>query len=103
MSAHADATNLTLLPHPHPDPIVGTPTYASIRALHNTLNANAASHTSTLGDGKLGLLGLNLSAVAYQALSDSNVAFDIPTKPKDPTIPTSTTAHNMPNSIKSTK
>ena len=40
------------------EPIVGEPTYDTIKALHQKLNTNAASVHSHLGDGKLGLLYL---------------------------------------------
>ena len=52
------------------EPIVGQPTYDSIRALHKKLNANAASVNSHLGNGRLGLLYLTVTPAVYRTLSD---------------------------------
>ena len=52
------------------DPIVGQPTYESIKNLHKKLNANAASIHSHLGNGKLGLLYLTVTEEVYNTLSD---------------------------------
>jgi hypothetical protein len=52
------------------EPIVGQPTYDSIRALHKKVNANAASVNSHLGNGRLGLLYLTVTPAVYRTLSD---------------------------------
>ena len=52
------------------EPIVGQPTYDSIRALQKKLNANAASVVSHLGNGRLGLLYLTVTPEVYRTLSD---------------------------------
>ena len=52
------------------EPIVGQPTYDSIRALQKKLNANAASVVSHLGNGRLGLLCLTVTLEVYCTLSD---------------------------------
>ena len=66
-------------PFPILTPIVGEPNYESIAALHNQLNANAASIPSHLGNGQLGLLSLTVSAAVYGTLS--TVAFVPPVNP----------------------
>ena len=50
------------------EPIVGQPTYDSIRALHKKLNANAASVNSHLGNGRLGLLYRIVTPAVYRTL-----------------------------------
>ena len=52
------------------EPFVGQPTYDAIRALHKKLNANAASVTSHLGNGRLGFLYLTVTPAVYRTLSD---------------------------------
>ena len=52
------------------DPIVGQPTYDTIRALHKKLNANAASVNSHLGNGRRGLLYRMVIPAVYATLSD---------------------------------
>jgi hypothetical protein len=56
-------------PHPSIQPIIGSPTYATIAAVHLQLNANAASVFSNLGDGQLGLLALTITEEVYNTLS----------------------------------
>jgi hypothetical protein len=56
-------------PFPTVHPIVGEPNYESIAALHQQLNANAASVPSHLGNGALGLLYLTVSPAVYANLS----------------------------------
>jgi hypothetical protein len=56
-------------PFPTVNPIVGEPNYESIAALHQQLNANAASVQSHLGNGVLGLLYLTVSPAVYANLS----------------------------------
>ena len=53
------------------DPIVGQPTYESIKELQKKLNANAASIHSHLGNGRLGLLYLTVTPEVYNTLSDT--------------------------------
>lgn len=65
------------------EPIIGQPTYDSIRELNKKLNANAASVYSHLGNGKLGLLYLTVTPEVYNTLSD--VPFEVPTNP-GPTV-----------------
>ena len=65
------------------DPIVGQPTYDSIKELHKKLNANAASIHSHLGNGKLGLLYLTVKPEVYNTLSD--IEFVPPVNP-GPTV-----------------
>ena len=52
------------------EPIVGQPTYDAIRTLHKKLNANAASVTSHLRNGRLGLLFHIVTPAVYRILSD---------------------------------
>ena len=52
------------------DPIVGQPTYDTIRALHKKLNANAASVNTHIGNGRLGLLYLTVIPEVYATLFD---------------------------------
>ena len=49
-------------PHKNLQPIIGTPTYESILQLQIKLNANSESINTTLGDRKLGMLGLTIYA-----------------------------------------
>ena len=80
------ATFIERFPHPTLTTISGPPTYASIWTLHLELNANAASISSPLGNGSLGLLGLTVSPEVYKSLS-GGVSFKTPTDPgPTPTI-----------------
>ena len=73
-------------PFPTVHPIVGEPNYESIAALHQQLNANAASVPSHLGNGALGLLYLTVSPAVYANLSAA--PFVPPTNPgPTPIIP----------------
>ena len=76
------------------EPIIGQPTYDSIRGLHKKLNANAASVHSHLGNGKLGLLYLTVKPEIYNTLSE--VEFVPPENP-GPTvnIPENGTQHQI--------
>ena len=56
-------------PNPTIQPIIGKPTYESIRRVHLKLNANAASIQSHLGNGRLGLLALTVTPVVFNTLS----------------------------------
>ena len=50
------------------DPIVGAPNYETIAEVHLTLNSNAVSVHSNLGNGILGLFFLTLSNAVYATL-----------------------------------
>lgn len=65
------------------DPILGEPSYESIKALHQKLNTNAASVRSHLGNGRLGLLYLTVTPEVYNTLSE--VEFVPPPNP-GPTV-----------------
>ena len=56
-------------PHPTIDPIVGQPGYENIKQMHLSINANAASIVSHLGNGRLGLLFLTVQPAVYNTLS----------------------------------
>ena len=55
------------------EPIIGQPTYDSIRELNKKLNANAASVYSHLGNGKLGLLYLTVTPEVYNTLTQFQI------------------------------
>ena len=75
----------------HLSPIVGEPTYQTLKELKNQLKANAASIPTTLGGGHHGYLGLILSPAAYATISPT--AFTEPAYPgQHPTIPAGTNA-----------
>ena len=74
-------------------PIVGEPTYATLKTLKDQLKANAASIPTTLSGGNHGYLGLILSPAAYATISPT--AFVEPAYPgQHPTIPAGTNAAN---------
>ena len=74
-------------------PIVGEPTYATLKTLKDQLNANAASVPTTLGGRNNGYLGLTLSPAAYATISPT--AFIKPAYPgQHPAIPAGTNAAN---------
>ena len=56
-------------PHPTVSPIVGQPSYETLKTLKLFLSTNAASVISHLGNGALGLLWLIVSDAVYNALS----------------------------------
>ena len=56
-------------PHKHVTPIVGQPTYETIKELHLKLNENAVKVHSNLGNGSLGYLGVTVSPAIYNTLS----------------------------------
>jgi hypothetical protein len=83
-------------PFPTVNPIVGEPNYESIAALHQQLNANAASVQSHLGNGVLGLLYLTVSPAVYANLSAVPFLPPVnpgptPIIPDRSTVPTTTT------------
>ena len=74
-------------------PIVGEPTYATLKTLKDQLKANAASVPTTLGGGNHGYLGLILSPATYVTISPT--AFIEPAYPgQHPAISASTNAAN---------
>ena len=74
-------------------PIVGEPTYATLKTLKDQLKANAASVPTTLGGGNHGYLGLILSPATYATISPT--AFIKPAYPgQHPAIPAGTNAAN---------
>ena len=87
------STILPGFPFPVLTPIVGTPTYDSIKVLRRQLTANSSSVYSTRGDGISGHLILVLSPQDY--IAQANVPFLRPTHPgEDPNINgTGTEAH----------
>ena len=56
-------------PHKHITPIVGQPTYDTIKELHLKLNENAVKVHSNLGNGNLGYLGVTVEPAIYNTLS----------------------------------
>ena len=75
----------------HLPPIVGKPTYQTLKELKDQLKANAASIPTTLGGGNHGYLGLILSPAAYATISPT--AFVEPAYPgQHPAIPAGTNA-----------
>ena len=74
-------------------PLVGEPTYATLKTLKDQLKANAASIPTTLGGGNHGYLGLILSPATYATISPT--AFIEPAYPgQHPAIPGGTSAAN---------
>ena len=72
-----------------PTPIVGTPTYKSLKRLKAELRANASSVETNLGGGDHGYLGLVLSTAEYATVSAT--PFTAPTYPATLTIPANAT------------
>jgi len=70
-------------PHRTIDQIIGQPGWETIKPMHQSLNANAASIVSYLGNGRLGLLFLTVIPSVYNTLSA--VPFVPPTNP-GPTV-----------------
>ena len=66
-------------PRPIVDPILGLPTYATIKELHVQLNSNAASIFMNIGDGQHDLLRLAVSNAQYNSVS--TVPFVAPANP----------------------
>lgn len=60
---------VAVFPHATLTPIIGIPTYESIRELNLQLSANAAAVPSNLGCGTLGLIYLTVTPTVYATLS----------------------------------
>ena len=74
-------------------PIVGIPTYATLKTLKDQLKANSASVPTTLGGGNHGYLGLIHLPATYATISPT--AFVEPAYPgQHPAIPAGTNAAN---------
>ena len=74
-------------------PIVGKPTYATLKTLKDQLKAHSASVPTTLGSRIHGYLGLILSPATYTTISPT--AFIEPAYPgQHPAIPSGTSAAN---------
>ena len=58
-------------PHPTVTPIVGQPSFETLKTLKLLLSTNAASVISHLGNGALGLLWLIVSDTVYNTLSNT--------------------------------
>lgn len=69
MSSSDDSKITDNFPHKHITPIVGQPTYDTIKELHLKLNENAVKVHSNLGNGSLGYLGVTVSPAIYNTLS----------------------------------
>ena len=80
-------------------PVVGEPTYATLKTLKDQLKANAASVPTTLGGGNHGYLGLILSPATYATISQT--AFIEPVYPgQHPAIPATINAANTSTIIR---
>ena len=80
-------------------PIVGEPTYTTLKTLKDQLKANAASMPTTLDGGNHGYLGLILSPATYATISPT--VFIEPAYPgQHPTIPAGTNAANTSTIIR---
>jgi hypothetical protein len=78
--SNSDATKITdNFPHKSIHPIVGQPSYETIKDLHLKLNENAVKVHSNLGNGLLGYLGVTVSPSIFNTLS--NIPFVIPPNP----------------------
>jgi hypothetical protein len=65
-----DDTKITdNFPHKSITPIVGQPTYETLKELHLKLNENAVKVHSNLGNGTLGYLGVTVEPAIYNTLS----------------------------------
>jgi hypothetical protein len=83
-------------PHKSIPPIVGQPTYETIKELHLKLNENAVKVHSNLGNGLLGYLGVTVTPAIFNTLS--NTPFIIPLNPGiAPTFPDGATGPQIAN------
>lgn len=62
-------------------PIIGTPSYETIRIIHTELNSNACTVRTNLGSGDHGHLGLTLKPDEYHKQTGTNF-----TSPSDPGV-----------------
>jgi hypothetical protein len=69
MASSDDSKITDNFPHKHISPIVGQPTYETIKALHLKLNENVVKVHSNLGNGSLGYLGVTVEPAIYNTLS----------------------------------
>ena len=77
-------------PNPTIKPIVGQPSYETIKPMHKKINTNAASVVTHLGNGHLGLLYLKVTRTVFTTLCE--VALGQPVNPDpSPEIPASAT------------
>ncbi len=83
-------------PHEKLTPIVGEPTFATLRILQKELFTNAQENQCSYGGRAHGYLGILLSANDYTAVA--GVAFDPPENPVD--LPTFTARHAHNESIR---
>jgi len=72
-----------------PDKITDQPTYGQLKALRETIYANAASVPTTLGGGQHGHLGMTMEAATYASLAP-NTPFISPTPVTMPDLENST-------------
>jgi hypothetical protein len=95
--ATSDATKITEnFPHKQIPPIVGQPTYETIKELHLKLNENAVKVHSNLGNGLLGYLGVTVTPAIFDTLS--NTPFVIPLNPGTvPIFPDHATGNQITN------
>ena len=72
--------------HPTIKPIVGQPSYETIKPLHKKINANAASVVTHLGNSRLGLLYITVTPAVFTTLCE--IVFIQPVNPSpSPVIP----------------
>jgi hypothetical protein len=95
--ALADDSKITdNFPHKTITPIIGQPTYESIKELHLKLNENAVKVHSHLGNGLLGFLGVTVTPAVYDTLS--NAPFVVPANPGvAPVFPAGATGPQIAN------
>jgi hypothetical protein len=93
----SDATKITdNFPHKSIPPIVGQPSYETLKELHLKLNENAVKVHSNLGNGLLGYLGVTVTPAIFDTLSDE--PFEIPDNPgTSPAFPDDATGPQIAN------
>jgi hypothetical protein len=93
----SDATKITdNFPHKRIQPIVGQPSYETIKELHLKLNENAVKVHSNLGNGLLGYLGVTVTPEIFDTLS--NTPFVVPPNPgTTPVFPADGTGPQIAN------
>jgi hypothetical protein len=93
----SDAPKITdNFPHKSIPPIVGQPSYETIKELHLKLNENAVKVHSNLGNGLLGYLGVTVTTAIFNTLS--NTPFVIPPNPGvAPVFPADATGPQITN------